>query len=60
MRAEAAAAGVADLEGVRCPKIQTLTFEDLLHGKQPQLPYADYAFALPKAKQDEGEQIQLF
>ena len=60
MRAEAAAAGMADLEGARCPKIQILTFEDLLQGKQPQLPYADYAFALPTAKQAEGEQGQLF
>lgn len=60
MKGEAAVAGMAELEGVRCPKIQILTFQDLLDGKQPQLPYADYAFALPKAKQDEGEQSQLF
>jgi site-specific DNA-methyltransferase (adenine-specific) len=59
MRAEAAAAGMADLEGVKCPKIQIVTFKDLLDGKQPQLPYADYAFALPKAKEDEGEQGKL-
>jgi DNA modification methylase len=60
MRAEAAAAGLADLEGVKCPRIQILTFEDLLNGKQPQLPYADYALALPKAKQAEVEQGKLF
>jgi hypothetical protein len=59
MRAEAAAAGMAELEGVRCQKIQILTFEDLLQGKQPQLPYADYAFALPKANREEGEQGEL-
>jgi len=59
MRAEAAAAGLADLEGVKCPKLQIVTFQDLLDGKQPQLPYADYAFALTKAKQAEQEQAKL-
>jgi hypothetical protein len=44
MRAEAAGAGLAEVEGVKCPKIQILMFEDLLNGKQPCLPYADYAF----------------
>jgi site-specific DNA-methyltransferase (adenine-specific) len=60
MKAEAAAAGMAELEGVKCPRIQILTFEDLLNGRQPQLPYADYALALPKAQRQEEEQTQLF
>jgi DNA modification methylase len=59
MRAEAAAAGIAALEGVKCPKIQILTFEDLLVGKQPQLPYADYAYALSRATPEEAEQGDL-
>ena len=59
MKTEAAAAGMAELEGVKCPRIQILTFEDLLNGKQPQLPYADYSLALPKAQEQEKEQTQL-
>jgi site-specific DNA-methyltransferase (adenine-specific) len=59
MKGEAATAGIAELEGVRCPKIQILTFQDLLDGRQPQLPYADYSFAPSQAQRDEGEQGQL-
>jgi hypothetical protein len=59
MKAEAATAGMAELEGVKCPRIQIVTFEDLLNGRQPQLPYADYAYALPSAKRQEEEQGKL-
>jgi Restriction endonuclease len=59
MRTEAASAGVAEFDGLQCPKIQILTVEDLLNGKQPQLPYADHAYALPSAKRHEEEQGKL-
>ncbi len=61
MRSDAAGAGTATINGKIYPLVQILTIEDILHGKNPQLPLVDRSIVLKDAPMDEiGKQDGLF
>lgn len=57
MRADAAAAGVIEVAGVKWPVAQILTVQEILEGKVPKLPFVDPLAAYRKSSQTvEGKQ----
>lgn len=54
MEAEAASAGFYELAGKRYPRLQLLTVEQVLNGKQPQIPHIDTGAAFRRAGREES------
>lgn len=61
MKADAASAGMIDVDGTKYPAVQILTVEDILKGLRPKLPLRDVASAYTKARAvDKSKQSDLF
>ncbi|WP_316979209.1 site-specific DNA-methyltransferase [Shumkonia mesophila] len=59
MRTDAATAGTVEINGQKYPLIQTLTVEEILHGKRMRIPLTDAGVAYKKAKKVEAKQEVL-